>query len=410
MSVDHTHTIIELRGISFGYNAQTPVIRDISLDIHQGDYLGIIGPNGGGKTTLLKLMLGLIQPASGSIKLFGQDISQFSDWATIGYVPQKVVNFDAHFPATVEEVVSMGRYDAGYDYLGLFKFAMPKLPAGVQVTVRSASLELYYTDNSRNASQSITPYEATADWNEDTVTWASRPALSSTAAGSALLFPNRNSINQWQVLALDPAVVQKWVQDATTARGLALVGTGTPGMTSLEVASSEAFTNAAQDLRPRLVLRLALTNTDPTPPVINGLQAVNVGELSATIQWTTNENADGLVEYGATTTYGQSSPQQTALSTSHAVPLTGLTSRTPYHARVMSRDAAGNAATSQDLAFTTTGPIAGDLNRDGQVTMGDIPLLVGQLLGTIPATPETADVNQDGRISLADLQALVSRL
>ena len=116
MSVDHTKNIIEAEGIDFAYNEDL-VLDGVSLKIHQGDYLGVIGPNGGGKTTLIKIMLGLISPAKGVIKLFGEDIHVFKDWWKVGYVPQKVINFDVNFPATVFEVVAMGRYGKR----GLFK-------------------------------------------------------------------------------------------------------------------------------------------------------------------------------------------------------------------------------------------------------------------------------------------------
>jgi len=120
MSVDHTKNIIEVTNVSFSYFGKNDdeVLKDINLNIHQGDYLGIIGPNGGGKTTLLKLMLGLLKLTQGNIKLFGQDIQDFKNWAEIGYVPQKVVNFDNNFPATVLEVVSMGRFGK----IGLLNF------------------------------------------------------------------------------------------------------------------------------------------------------------------------------------------------------------------------------------------------------------------------------------------------
>jgi len=115
MQVDHTKNIIEVSDISFSYNEQD-VIKDVNLTIHKGDYLGIVGSNGSGKTTLLRIILGLINPKKGTVKLFGEDISIFKDWSKIGYVPQKVINFDNNFPVTVEEVVTMGRYGK----LGLF--------------------------------------------------------------------------------------------------------------------------------------------------------------------------------------------------------------------------------------------------------------------------------------------------
>lgn len=116
MSVDHTKNIIEIEGVSFAYNEDL-VLENVSLNIHKGDYLGVIGPNGGGKTTLIKIMLGLLNPSKGMVKMFGQDIHSFKDWSRVGYVPQKVINFDVNFPATVFEVVAMGRYGKK----GLFK-------------------------------------------------------------------------------------------------------------------------------------------------------------------------------------------------------------------------------------------------------------------------------------------------
>lgn len=116
MPVDHTQNIIEISGLSFAYNEE-PILENVSLNIHKGDYLGVIGPNGGGKTTLIKIMLGLLTPSKGVVKMFGEDIHAFRDWFKVGYVPQKVINFDVNFPATVFEVVAMGRYGK----VGLFK-------------------------------------------------------------------------------------------------------------------------------------------------------------------------------------------------------------------------------------------------------------------------------------------------
>lgn len=109
MTTDHSQNIIEIQGVTFGYTPSELALKDINLNVHAGDYLGVIGPNGGGKTTLLKIMLGLLSPTAGSVRLFGQPLEKFKEWTRIGYVPQKAVQFDAAFPATVEEVVAMGR-------------------------------------------------------------------------------------------------------------------------------------------------------------------------------------------------------------------------------------------------------------------------------------------------------------
>jgi zinc transport system ATP-binding protein len=100
--------LISLNDVSFSYGSE-PALDHISLDIHRGEYVGVIGPNGGGKTTLLRTMLGLIRPQSGAVKLFGQAPHEFKEWWRLGYVPQKATNFEARFPITVEEVAMLGR-------------------------------------------------------------------------------------------------------------------------------------------------------------------------------------------------------------------------------------------------------------------------------------------------------------
>lgn len=99
--------IIELKNISFAYS-NTDVVKDISLEINKGDFIGLIGPNGSGKTTLLKIMLGILKPRKGEIKILQKNINVFNEWFKIGYVPQKATNITKDFPATVEEVISMG--------------------------------------------------------------------------------------------------------------------------------------------------------------------------------------------------------------------------------------------------------------------------------------------------------------
>lgn len=138
MSVDHTINIIEAEGVDFAYNEDL-VLDGVSLKIHQGDYLGVIGPNGGGKTTLIKIMLGLLTPAKGVVKLFGEDIHVFKDWWKVGYVPQKVINFDVNFPATVFEVVAMGRYGKR----GLFKSLTSEDKKIINESLKQVEMEDY---------------------------------------------------------------------------------------------------------------------------------------------------------------------------------------------------------------------------------------------------------------------------
>lgn len=99
---------VAMSGVAFSDGGQS-ILRDVTFEIPQGAYTGIIGPNGGGKTTLLKLMLGIIHPTAGSVKMFGADPSDPIARRKIGYVPQRLHAGDRSFPATVEEVVAGGR-------------------------------------------------------------------------------------------------------------------------------------------------------------------------------------------------------------------------------------------------------------------------------------------------------------
>jgi zinc transport system ATP-binding protein len=101
-------TCIEVNDISFSY-AHIQVLEHVGFAVKAGEYLGIIGPNGGGKTTLLKIILGLLKPDSGSVKVFGLNTEEFKERYRIGYVPQKSAQAEFFFPATVEEVVRSGR-------------------------------------------------------------------------------------------------------------------------------------------------------------------------------------------------------------------------------------------------------------------------------------------------------------
>ena len=92
--------------VRFAYS-RVPVLEKVSFDIQAGDYIGIIGPNGGGKTTLLKLLLGL-EKGTGKIFLFDTPLADFKDWHKIGYLAQKSPVAQSRFPISAEEVVLMG--------------------------------------------------------------------------------------------------------------------------------------------------------------------------------------------------------------------------------------------------------------------------------------------------------------
>ena len=96
--------VINIEHLCAGYDHEQ-VLEDINLQVFPNDFIGLIGPNGGGKTTLIKLLLGLIEPNHGRIEILGQPIKKSRH--LIGYVPQ-LVEFDRSFPISVWEVVRMG--------------------------------------------------------------------------------------------------------------------------------------------------------------------------------------------------------------------------------------------------------------------------------------------------------------
>ena len=97
--------VVELVDVWVYYDG-TPALEEINLQIEENDFLGIIGPNGGGKTTLLKVILGLVRPSRGRVSVLGKEPQ--SSRSLIGYVPQHSL-FDRDFPISVWEVALMGR-------------------------------------------------------------------------------------------------------------------------------------------------------------------------------------------------------------------------------------------------------------------------------------------------------------
>ncbi len=99
--------IVEAEGVHFGYTRQN-VLEEVTFSIPEGESLCMIGPNGGGKSTLLRLLLGLLEPGKGSLKLLGT--SPEKSRSRVGYVPQ-AMRFDPLFPITALDIVLMGRLE-----------------------------------------------------------------------------------------------------------------------------------------------------------------------------------------------------------------------------------------------------------------------------------------------------------
>ena len=108
--------VFEAKALSFSYPDKS-ILHRLSFDVDAGDFMCIVGTNGTGKSTLLKLILNQLSPLEGEIKLLGTNSEKYKDFASIAYVSQKATNINRDFPATVEEVVSLGLYSKK----GLFK-------------------------------------------------------------------------------------------------------------------------------------------------------------------------------------------------------------------------------------------------------------------------------------------------
>jgi zinc transport system ATP-binding protein len=103
---------VEFENVSFSYRPGLPVLTDVTLGIRRGEFVAVAGPNGGGKTTLVRLALGLERPTAGEARLFGEPADRAARDRALGYLPQRaVLGIDA--PATVREVVASGRVGRG---------------------------------------------------------------------------------------------------------------------------------------------------------------------------------------------------------------------------------------------------------------------------------------------------------
>lgn len=101
--------MIQIENLDFAYNGQR-VLENVNLEVVEGDFIAMIGPNGGGKTTLLKLILGLLKPERGRIRVMGEPATRVSHH--IGYVPQDI-QVNRNFPITALDVVLMGKLAPG---------------------------------------------------------------------------------------------------------------------------------------------------------------------------------------------------------------------------------------------------------------------------------------------------------
>lgn len=102
---------ISLRGVTVRHDRREALLRDIDLDIRRGDFIAVTGPNGSGKTSLLRVILKLLSPSAGTVTYLGPD-GRPDPRLAIGYLPQKSA-VDARFPITVADVIRLGLMGPG---------------------------------------------------------------------------------------------------------------------------------------------------------------------------------------------------------------------------------------------------------------------------------------------------------
>ena len=110
MSLVYSGPILELQGVSFRYGAGAPVVRDFSLAVREREIIGLLGANGSGKSTILKLAAGMLSPEAGGVVLWNKALADYANRdraKLLCYLPQ---HLDASVPFTVREIVGMGLY------------------------------------------------------------------------------------------------------------------------------------------------------------------------------------------------------------------------------------------------------------------------------------------------------------
>jgi len=105
--MEHKNVAVEFAGVRYSYG-NVDVLSESSFHVHQGEFVALIGANGSGKTTILRLIMGLARPSAGKVSVFGRSPDKAR--GLVGYVPQ-YMNYDPAFPISVEEVVRMGRLE-----------------------------------------------------------------------------------------------------------------------------------------------------------------------------------------------------------------------------------------------------------------------------------------------------------
>ncbi|PRX30995.1 zinc transport system ATP-binding protein [Orenia metallireducens] len=130
--------IIKVKNLSFNYEDEY-ILKNINITINKGDFIAFIGPNGSGKSTFLKLLIGDLKTNSGEVKLLDKNIKTFKEWDKVGYISQKVRDFNSSFPATVKEIVGA----ALYQEMGWFKILTKRLEQRIDKVLKLVDMSDY---------------------------------------------------------------------------------------------------------------------------------------------------------------------------------------------------------------------------------------------------------------------------
>jgi phosphodiesterase/alkaline phosphatase D-like protein len=313
--------------------------------------------------------------------------SAFSTWASVTWTTNEPADGQAHFglttgyggTTTVETALSTTHVaqlyglqpSTTYHFRVLSRDSAGNLSTSGDFTVTTTSataVQVLTFDEPPGEEQ---PFEGqyptgVIDWGSGqwwhSAPWGGFATKSISFFGSGSSIATMTFINPIRVLRIDAynagdasttvtvsCPTQATVQAAVPAGQVRTIATGwTQTCSSATLSSTNGwqtnFDNLEFDMPP-----------DSAPPVVSGV-TTETGSVTTTIGWTTNEPADGQVEYGLSPSYGSSSPVTPALTTGHSITITGLQPNTTYYYRVLSRDIAGNLGTSAGDSFTTDPP------------------------------------------------------
>jgi len=130
--------VVNVTNLDFSYD-RNKVLNNVNIQINKGEYVGLLGSNGSAKSTLIKLILGLLKPDKGKVELFGTNINKFSGWSRIGYLSQQIRNFNFTFPATVEEIVAAGLYSE----IGFLNRNTPEIKRRIEEALKKVNMQDY---------------------------------------------------------------------------------------------------------------------------------------------------------------------------------------------------------------------------------------------------------------------------